>query len=142
MNSTQRDDRRPDGQADEHLEPVPGLELPVPNEQSQADIETLVDRVLVTLEADAVGAEYVSMNAWGVTRTRYLAASEKGSFLKRRYDERVGWVDGSCPRSAVQEELVSRLSRSTSLATNRTHSQRIDTPDTFRVQPLEDFRDS
>jgi len=49
-------------------------------------------------------------------------------------DERLGWHEQTASRQDVREELVNRLSRSHSLATNRSHDAPVDEPDIFAVK--------
>jgi hypothetical protein len=83
-----------------------------------------------------VGAEYVSAIVWGAKRTQFIAIDDNGEmFRKRHYDERFGWHESTVSRRAVREDLITRLSRSSSQATDRSHDVTVDNPDTFSVKP-------
>ncbi|WP_323174738.1 hypothetical protein [Natrialba sp. PRR66] len=83
-----------------------------------------------------VGGEYRSSNIWGVKKTQYIAADATGQmFTKQHYDERLGWHKQTLPRQDVRKELVNRLSRPMSSATNQSHAAPVEKPDTFRVKP-------
>ena len=117
------------------------FDLKVPNERSEAVIAGLVKQVLVELAHEPVGAEYVSANVWGPTRTQYIH-DEQGAaaFTKRYYDERLGWVVGSIPREGVRAELVTQLLRDESRLSRRSDVQPAATPDRFRVRPVSELR--
>lgn len=101
------------------------LQLPVPNDRSRGSIISFVECVLVELTHADVGGEYRSSDVWGVKKSQYIAADAVGqTFTKRHYDERLGWHEQTLSRQDVRDELVTRLSRSTSV-----------TVDTFRVKP-------
>jgi hypothetical protein len=119
------------------------FDLEVPNNRSEAAIAGLVEQVLVELRHEPVGAEYVSANVWGPTRTQYIR-DETGAapFTKRQYDERLGWVVGSITRAGVREELMTHLSRDRSRVSRRSDAQPVTTPDRFRVRPVEELRAS
>jgi hypothetical protein len=111
------------------------LHLTVPNDRSSASIVTFVECALVELTHEDVGAEYRSSNVWGEKKTQYIAADPTGeTFRKRHYDERLGWHEQTISRQDVREELVNRLSQSSSLATNRSHDASVDESDTFAVK--------
>ena len=100
-----------------------------------------VECVLIELTHEDVGAEYRSSNAWGATIDQYVAAEATGrQFTKRRYDERLGWDETQISRDAVRDKLVWQLSRSGSLATNRSHAEPVTKPDTFSVKPTQQLR--
>ncbi len=89
-----------------------GRRLTVPNERSGAAIVSFVDWVLVELTHEEVFAEYRSSHVWGIKRTQYVTADEYGqTFLKRYYDERLGWHEETISRTDLRIELVHRLSR-------------------------------
>jgi hypothetical protein len=117
------------------------LDIEVPNERSEVAIAGLVEQVLVELTYEPVGAEYVSANVWGPTRTQYIH-DERGAaaFMKCHYDERLGWVVGSIPREGVRAELVTQLSRDESRLSRRSDAQPAATPDRFRVRPVGELR--
>ncbi|MDQ2051642.1 hypothetical protein RBH26_14275 [Natronolimnohabitans sp. A-GB9] len=121
--------------------PWSGLELRVPNDRSRESLVSFVECVLVELTHADVGAEYRSSNIWGVKLTQYIAADTVGErFKKRHYDERLGWHEQTIPRQDVREELINRLSRPVSLATNQSHTHPVEEPDTFRVNPTWQLR--
>jgi hypothetical protein len=110
--------------------------LAVPNERSQLSIVSFVECVLVELTHEEVGAEYVSTNVWGAKRTQFIAIDDNGEmFRKRHYDERLGWHESTVSRRAVREDLITRLTRSSSQATDRSHDVPVNNPDTFSVKP-------
>ena len=115
--------------------PWSDLHLSVPNTRSGESIVSFVECALVELTHEDVGAEYISSNVWGVKRTQFIAVDDVGeTFQKRHYDERLGWHEQTISRQDVREELVNRLSQSSSLATNRSHGAPVDEPDTFTVK--------
>ncbi|TMT79095.1 hypothetical protein E2L06_19960 [Haloterrigena sp. H1] len=121
--------------------PWSGLELRVPNDRSRESLISFVECVLVELTHADVGAEYRSSNVWGVKLTQYIAADTVGErFEKRHYDERLGWHEQTISRQDVRDELINRLARAASLATNQSHSHPVDEPDTFRVKPMWQLR--
>ncbi|MDS0478077.1 hypothetical protein NDO75_24235 [Natrinema sp. 1APR25-10V2] len=88
------------------------------------------------LTHEEVGAEYVSTNVWGAKRTQFIPVDDNGEmFRKRHYDERLGWHESTVSRRAVREDLISRLTRSSSQATDRSHDVPVNNPDTFSVKP-------
>ncbi|MFC7164856.1 hypothetical protein [Halospeciosus flavus] len=85
---------------------------------------------------EEVGAEYVSTNVWGAKRTQFIAIDDNGEmFRERHYDERLGWHESTVSRRAVREDLITRLIRSSSLTTDRSHEVPVNNPDTFSVKP-------
>ena len=117
------------------------LELTIPNDRSQLSIVSFVECVLVELTHEEVGAEYVSTNVWGAKRTQFIALDDNGGmFQKRHYDERLGWHESTVSRRAVREDLITRLTRSSSLATDRSHDLPVNDPDTFSVKPARKLR--
>jgi len=117
-------------------EPWTDLELTIPHNRSPTAIVSLVECALVELTHEEVGAEYRSSNVFGATIDQYIAADSTGQqFRERRYDERLGWFENQINRSDVRDKLVSWLSRSTSLARNRSHPDPVTKPDTFAVKP-------
>jgi len=115
--------------------PWSDLSLSVPNTRSGEAIVSFVECALVELTHEEVGAEYVSANVWGAKRTQFIAIDDVGeTFQKRHYDERLGWHEQRISREDVREELVNRLSRTFSLATNRSHGASVTEPDTFAVK--------
>jgi hypothetical protein len=117
-------------------EPWADLELTVPNERSQLSIVSFVECVLVELTHEEVGAEYVSTNVWRAKRTQFIPIDDNGEmFRKRHYDERLGWHESTVSRRAVREDLITRLTRSSSQATDRSHDVPVNNPDTFSVKP-------
>lgn len=122
-------------------EPWADLGLTVPNDRSQLSIVSLVECVLVELTHEDVGAEYVSANVWGAKRTQFIAIDDVGeTFQKRHYDERLGWHESTISRQAVRDELIDRLTRSSSLASDRSHDAPVDGADTFSVKPARELR--
>jgi hypothetical protein len=116
--------------------PWADLELMVPNERSQLSIVSFVECVLVELTHEEVGAEYVSTNVWGAKRTQFIPIDDNGEmFRKRHYDERLGWHESTVSRRAVREDLITRLTRSSSQSTDRSHDVPVNNPDTFSVKP-------
>lgn len=116
--------------------PWADLRLQVPNDRSDESIMAFVECVLVELTHEEVGAEYRSSNVFGATIDQYIAADATGQqFRERRYDERLGWFENQINRSDVRDKLVSWLSRSASLARNRSHPDPVAKPDTFAVKP-------
>lgn len=117
------------------------LELTVPNERSYLSIVSFVECVLVELTHEEVGAEYVSASVWGAKRTQFIPIDDNGEmFRKRHYDERLGWHESTVSRRAVREDLITRLTRSSSQATDRSHGVLVDNPDTFSVKPARKLR--
>ena len=112
------------------------LELTIPNDRSQLSIVSFVECVLVELTHEEVGAEYVSTNVWGAKRTQFIPIDDNGEmFRKRHYYERLGWHESTVSRRAVREDLITRLTRSSSHATDRSHDVPVNNPDTFSVKP-------
>jgi len=141
----QRDpDRRIDphpAKSDAATAPWADLQLDVPNDRSDESSVAFVECVLVELTHEAVGAEYRSSNVWGATIDQYVAADATGQqFIKRRYDERLGWDETQFTREAVRDKLIWQLSGSASLATNRSHAEPVTKPDTFSVEPTQQLR--
>ena len=121
--------------------PWADLQLDVPNDRRDESIVAFVECVLVELTHEEVGAEYRSSNAWGAKIDQYVAADATGQqFIKRRYDERLGWDETQIARADVREKLVWRLSRSASVATDRSHAEPVTKPDTFSVKPTQQLR--
>jgi len=121
--------------------PWADLELTVPNDRSQLSIVSFVECVLVELTHEEVGAEYVSANVWGAKRTQFIAIDDNGEmFRKRHYDDRLGWHVSTVSRRAVREDLITRLTRTSSLTTDRSHDVPVDNPDTFSVKPARKLR--
>jgi hypothetical protein len=121
--------------------PWADLRLDILNDRRDESIVAVVECVLVELTHEDVGAEYRSSNAWGATIDQYVAAEATGQqFIKRRYDERLGWDETQITREAVRDKLVWQLSRSGSLATNRSHAEPATNPDTFVVKPTQQLR--
>ena len=117
------------------------LELTVPNDRSQLSIVSFVECVLVELTHEEVGAECVSTNVWGAKRTQFIAVDDNGEmFRKRHYDERLGWHESTVSRRAVREDLITRLTRTSSLATDRSHDVPVGDLDTFSVKPTRKLR--
>jgi len=117
-------------------QPWSGLELRVPNDRSRESLISFVECVLVELTHADVGAEYRSSNVWGAKLTQYIAAETTGQlFRKRHYDERLGWHEQTMSRQDVRDELINRLARPTSLATNQSHPHPVEEPDMFQVKP-------
>ncbi len=115
--------------------PWSDLELTIPNDRSQLSIVSFVECVLVELTHEEVGAEYVSTNVWGAKRTQFIAIDDNGEiFRKRHYDERLGWHESTVSRRAVRKNLITRLTRSSSRTTDRSHDVPVDDPDTFSVK--------
>jgi hypothetical protein len=113
------------------------LRLDVPNDRSDESIVAFVECVLVELTHEDVGAEYRSSNVWGATIDQYVAADATGQqFIKRQYDERLGWDETQITREEARDKLIWRLSRSGSLATNRIHAEPVTKSDTFSVKPM------
>lgn len=133
-------DREP-AQPNASTSPWSGLHLSVPNDRSNASIVTFVECVLVELTHEHVGAEYSSSNVWGEEKTQYIAADTADeTFRKRHFDERLGWHEQMLSRGEVRDNLINRLTRAVSLASNRSHTAPVDEPDTFRVKPLRQLR--
>jgi len=121
--------------------PWADLELTIPNERSQLSIVAFVECVLVELTHEEVGAEYVSTNVWGAKRTQFIPIDDNGEmFRKRHYDERLGWHESTVSRRAVREDLITRLTRSSSQATDCSHDVPVDSPDAFSVKPARELR--
>ncbi|MFC4540426.1 hypothetical protein ACFO5R_00555 [Halosolutus amylolyticus] len=109
--------------------------MTIPNDRSQLSIVSFVECVLVELTHEEVGAEYVSTNVWGAKRTQFIAIDDNGEiFRKRHYDERLGWHESTVSRRAVRKNLITRLTRSSSRTTDRSHDVPVDDPDTFSVK--------
>lgn len=104
-------------------------------------VETLVDRVLAALEEFEYAAEYRTFNVWGPKLARYRAVGGEPGFVKRTYDERIGWLSASKPREELREELGRRLSSATSRARNRSHDHYVDATDEFVVATAGELRD-
>ena len=114
-------------------EPWADLELTLPHNRSPTAILSFVECALVELTHEDVGAEYVSTSIAGVNRTLFIAVDDVGQrFKKRHYDERLGWHETTVSRKTVRDELVNRLSQSSSDQTNETPNT---DPDTFCVKP-------
>lgn len=121
--------------------PWSDLRLSVPNTRSGESIVSFIECVLVELTHEDVGAEYISSNLWGVKRTQFIAVDDVGeTFQRRHYDDRFGWHEQTISRQDVREELVNRLSRSSSLATNQIHGAPIDEPDIFAVKSRQELQ--
>jgi len=117
------------------------LEVTVPNDRDQTSIVTLVECVLVELTHETVGAEYRSEHVWGTQRTQYVAADGLGAtFQKRHFDARLGWHETTISRAAVREELLTRLTRPSSLASERTHESVSDRSDRCYVTHVDELR--
>jgi hypothetical protein len=114
--------------------PWAALELTLPHDRSPTSIVSFVECVLVELTHEHVGAEFVSMSVAGVKRIQFIAVDDVGQrFQKRYFDERLGWDDSIVSREAVRDELVNRLSQSSS---DRINEMPNADPDTFRVKPV------
>lgn len=112
------------------------IELPVPNNRSHASVVALVECTLVELTHEPVGAEYVAPNAWGTKRTQYIAVDDVGeTFRKQHFDERLGWHETTVSRQDVRDELINRLTRSTSSTAESCDVPATDR-DTFTVKPI------
>ncbi|UWG49328.1 Uncharacterized protein AArcCO_4153 (plasmid) [Halalkaliarchaeum sp. AArc-CO] len=117
------------------------LAVTVPNDRSLESVISLVECVLVEMTHEDVGAEYISSNVWGAKRTQFVAIDEFGEqFRKQHYDARLGWHETTVSRSDVREELVNRLSRSTTLRSNKSHCEPVVEPDIFSVKPTRRLR--
>ena len=122
-------------------EPWAGLELTIPHDRSPTSIVSLVECALVELTHEDVGAEFVSTSVAGMKRTQFIAVDDIGeTFQKRYYDERLGWHETTVSREAVRDELINRLTRSSSLVTDGSHDVIVDSPDRFRVEPTRELR--
>lgn len=111
------------------------LSMQVPNERSRVSIVSFVECVLVELTHESLGAEYVSSNVWGVKRTQFIVDDDVGeTFLKRHYDERLGWHTTTMSREEVRTELVNRLTRTTSLRGEQKLGEADDEFDRFSVK--------
>ncbi|WP_058827927.1 hypothetical protein [Haloferax sp. Q22] len=118
-------------------EPWADLELSLPHGRSPTGIVSFIERVLVELTYEDVGAEFVSTSVAGVKRTQFVAVDDIGQRFKKRYfDERLGWHETTVSREAVREELVNRLSK---LPLDRIDETSNTDPDTFRVVPIHQF---
>ncbi len=118
-------------------EPWADLELTLPHDRSPTGIVSFVECALVELTHEEVGAEFVSTSVVGVKRTQFIAVDDVGEkFQKRYFDERLGWHETTVSREAVRDELVNRLSQSSS---DRTNEMPNGDPDTFRVKPVHQF---
>ena len=112
------------------------LAVTVPNDRSLKSIVSLVECVLVEMTHEDVGAEYLSSNVWGTKRTQFVAIDELGeTFRKQHYDARLGWDETTVSRGEVRDELINRLSRSTTLRSDKSYTESIIEPDTFSVKP-------
>lgn len=121
--------------------PWSNLRLSVPNTRSGESIVAFVECVLVELTHEDVGAEYITSNVAGVKRTQFIAVDDIGeTFHKRYYNERLGWHETTVSREAVRDELINRLTRSSSLATDGSHDVIVDSPDRFPVKPARELR--
>ncbi|WP_042662720.1 hypothetical protein [Haloferax sp. ATB1] len=119
-------------------EPWAGLELSLPHGRSPTGIVSFIERVLVELTHEDIGAEFVSTNLAGVKRTQFIAVDHAGQrFQKRYFDERLGWHETTVSRGVVRDELVSRLSQ---LSLDRIDETPNTDPDTFHVKPVHQFR--
>nr|WP_233510470.1 MULTISPECIES: hypothetical protein [unclassified Haloferax] len=108
-----------------------------PHGRSPTGIVSFVERVLVELTHEDVGAEFVSTNLTGVKRTQFIGVDDAGQrFQKRYFDDRLGWDETIVSRGTVRDELVSRLSR---LSLDRIDETPNAEPDTFRVMPIHQF---
>lgn len=54
--------------------------------------------------------------------------------------ERLGWHESTVSRRDVREDLITRLTRSSSQATDRNHDVPVDNLDTFSVKPTRKLR--
>jgi hypothetical protein len=118
-------------------EPWADLELTLPHDRSPTGIVSFVECALVELTHEEVGAEFISTSVAGVKRTQFIAVDDVGEkFQKRYFDERLGWHETTVSREAVRDELVNRLSQSSS---DRTNEMPNGDPDTFRVKPVHQF---
>jgi hypothetical protein len=118
-------------------EPWADLKLTLPHDRSPTGIVSFVECALVELTHEEVGAEFVSMSVAGVKRTHFIAVDDVGQrFQKRYFDERLGWHETTVSREAVRDELVNRLSQSSS---DRTTEMPNADSDTFRVKPVHQF---
>ena len=132
-----RSNERPLSSSNQPNSPWSNLKLTVPNRRHHTSIVAFVECVLVELTHEDVGAEYVSSNVWGTKRTQFIAADDVAeTFCKRHYDERLGWHETTISRKSVRNELVDRLSRTDSLATDRSHSISVEASDVFSVKPV------
>ncbi len=114
--------------------PRSSLSVEVPNDQCHESVVALVQRVLVELTYADVGAEYRSQNVWGVERIQYAVADSVGeTFTKLHYDERLGWHTEKVTREELRYELIYRLTRPSSFATNRSHSVSTGEPDCVKA---------
>ena len=121
--------------------PWADLQLDVHDDRRDESIVAFVECVLVELTHEDVGAEYRSSNVWGATIDQYVAVDGTSQqFFKRRYDERLGWDETQISRDVVRDKLVWQLSRSGSLATDRSHAESVSKPDTFVVKPTQQLR--
>ena len=69
-------------------------------------------------------------------QTQFLAVGDVGeTFQKRHYDERLGWHETTVSREAIRDELINRLTRTSSLAADGSQDIVVDDPDRFRVKP-------
>lgn len=90
---------------------------------------------------ETVGAEYRSEHVWGTQRTQFVAADGLGAtFQKRHFDARLGWHETPISRAAVREELLTRLTRPSSLASERTYESVSDRSDRFYVTHVDELR--
>lgn len=139
-NSNRRTEAQP-ATADAASHAWADLQLAVPNDRSDASIVAFVECVLVELTHEDVGAEYRSENVAGVKRTQFIADDDIGeTFRKRHFDERLGSHETTVSREAVRDELINRLTRSSSLSTDGSHERAIDDPDRFRVKHAGELR--
>ncbi|QOS13392.1 hypothetical protein DEQ92_19680 [Haloferax sp. Atlit-6N] len=133
-----RSNERPLNNPKQSRSPWSNLQLTVPNNRHHTSIVAFVECVLVELTHEDVGAEYVSSNVWGTKRTQFIAADDVAeTFCKRHYDERLGWHETTISRESVRNELIDRLSRTDSLATDRSHSAPVEACDVFSVKPVQ-----
>ncbi|WP_254526102.1 hypothetical protein [Natrinema caseinilyticum] len=113
------------------------LEPTLPHDRSPTSIVSFVECALVELTHEEVGVEFISTSVAGMKRTQFIAVDDIGQrFQKRYFGERLGWHETTVSRNAVREELVNRLSQSSSDRTNETPNA---DPDTFRVKPIHQF---
>jgi len=111
------------------------LEVTVPNDRDHTSIVALVEYVLVELTHETVGAEYRSEHVWGTQRTQFVAADGLGAtFRKRHFDARLGWHETTVSRAAVRAELLTRLTRPSSLSSDGAPSGTTGDPDRFCVK--------
>ncbi|GAB3421876.1 hypothetical protein GCM10027435_26090 [Haloparvum alkalitolerans] len=115
--------------------------MTVPTDRDHASVVALVECALVEVTHEAVGAVFVSRQVGRSTRTQYVAVEEVGEqFQKRHFHDRLGWHETTVPRRTVRNELITQLTRSTSMSREQPGEEAASKSDTFVVKPVRELR--